>query len=385
MELIKEVVNIYEYPTKIAQPKQGAEATIGDLDGNAIKCLYFLVREGVLKISPQDYARLAVIYKTPADKITKELLAEFNGIIQKATVVKPSPDIIFIGDTICDRGMNDYYMLKLYEKLNTNNVSFTVLKSNHDGQFLKQYVAGLDKDNITDYKGVNADFGKSLINLQTLIKNNIVSLAEVEDLIVKHYLPQLKLFVSEQLTATQINLYTHAPSDPYSIADLANDLSVPHNDMTVNSFRTTLININNVFKKALFDKKTLSILLKMDSINNFVHDRYADLARLLREPPVEVYKRNYSVTNIHGHVGTELPATDVKYLWDFINIDSLVGKGDERADTYVVLTNNTNYLASNLSAEIQAPAAAISKQSIFTATQETQPAAVTPIAKNKIP
>ena len=150
-----------------------------------------------MKISPQDYARLAVIYKTPTDKITKELLVQFNAIIQKATVVKPSPDVLFIGDTVCDRGMNDYYMLKLYEKLNTNDVSFTVLKSNHDGQFLKQYVAGLDKDNITDYKGTQADFGKSLLNLQTLIKNNIVSLAEVEDMVVKHYLPHLKLFVSQ--------------------------------------------------------------------------------------------------------------------------------------------------------------------------------------------
>ena len=377
MPVIKEVVKIDEYPTKIAQPKEGAEVTIGDLDGNALKCLYFLVREGVLQISPQDYVRLTAIYKTPTDKITKETLAEFNSIIQKATVVKPTPEIIFIGDTLCDRGMNDYYTLKLYEKLHSNNVNFTVLHSNHDAEFLKQYAAGLDKGNITNYKDAQAFFGNSLLNLQTLIKNKLVTLEEVEDLLVNYYLPHLKLFITEQLSATQVNLYTHAPSDPYSIRDVADDLSVPYNDKTVNSFRTTLININEQFKKVIFDKKKLALVLAMDGPNNFVLDRYSHLAEVLKQAAVEIYKRDYSVMNIHGHVGSEIPATDVKYLWDFLNIDSPVGKGDERADTYVVLTNNTNYLASNppVEKETLAAAAAISKQNIFTTAQEAKPAA----------
>jgi hypothetical protein len=139
-------VDIYQYPDKIAALSHSSldkiDLVIGDLDGSAIKMLYFLVREDVCTIEPEKYDQLVDIYLTPVEGITRAQLRLFKTIVANLEVSSSNFSIIFLGNDLCDRGMNDYSTLKIYEKLSEKNVDFKIILSNHSAQFLKQFFRG---------------------------------------------------------------------------------------------------------------------------------------------------------------------------------------------------------------------------------------------------
>jgi len=352
-EVITEEISLAKYPSKIAQPNPKAKLALGDLDGNALKLVYFLIREGVLQISPEEYDRLVAIYQIPAEKLTKEILADFRAILHKATITKPTPVITFIGDDLADRGMNDFYTLKIFEKLSLEGVKFSIIASNHSAQFLKQYAIDLNAENQTIFTGNNREFGSSLHNLQTLLKNSAVSgvsAAEIDQIMIKHYLPKLVLLTYEQVSEKELGIYSHAPIDAFSIMDIAEIQSVDFHDETSAALMQTIDHINAMFQRSLFASKK-HLLLNMTKIQAFeklLNDRYSDLEKAIKADPNLDYKRNYDVLNIHGHVGNEKPAPDVHFMWKFLNLDSQLGKRERQTDTYLVYTNNVNYKQVNI-------------------------------------
>ena len=62
------------------------QSTLGDVHGNTIKLINFLIREGVLQLRGgyRDYQRLLAIYNTDVDELTKDNLKIFNTIIKKS-------------------------------------------------------------------------------------------------------------------------------------------------------------------------------------------------------------------------------------------------------------------------------------------------------------
>src|SRR5580765_5689167 len=116
--LISQKANIDTYPElDIKHPgAEGTEFTIGDLHGNALKFLYFLVRHGILSISREQYKTLVKIYHTPVDDLDHNQLQQFKTILNQAKVNNKGK-IRLIGDEHADRGMNDYFTLKIIEKL----------------------------------------------------------------------------------------------------------------------------------------------------------------------------------------------------------------------------------------------------------------------------
>ncbi len=62
----EEEVDLRDCPLQQQEEEEshnGREATLGDLHGNAIKLLFFLVKEGVLKVEPEDYDALMQYYQ----------------------------------------------------------------------------------------------------------------------------------------------------------------------------------------------------------------------------------------------------------------------------------------------------------------------------------
>lgn len=175
--------NIYAMPK--ARKNAKGTAIIGDLHGNAIKLLYFLIHENILELDadpekypegfrkkisgkPEDlYKELVKIYEKDPDfstnslgellgridsytanaykvkenyfttvisQLEKEDLDFFKAIISNAKITNKRK-IILIGDEFCDRGHNDYLTLKIIEKLKKESVPYEILLSNHGAEF----------------------------------------------------------------------------------------------------------------------------------------------------------------------------------------------------------------------------------------------------------
>lgn len=78
------------------------------------------------------------IYQTPLENIDKECLIQFNTILDRI-VFEKGRMIRLLGDELADRGANDYFTLKLLEKLQLNKVPVEILLSNHSVEFIESY------------------------------------------------------------------------------------------------------------------------------------------------------------------------------------------------------------------------------------------------------
>lgn len=138
-EFINEQVDIFQLPVLDVPHKgnTGIQITIGDLHGNAMKLMFMLVKHGIAtNINEAEYNRLVEIYKTPTQDLTKKHLDEFNQILSKIEFSKDSL-VRLIGDELADRGNNDYFTLKILEKLNEHKVPVEIIVSNHSIEFIE--------------------------------------------------------------------------------------------------------------------------------------------------------------------------------------------------------------------------------------------------------
>ncbi|MCX7117773.1 MAG: hypothetical protein NTW94_07755 [Legionellales bacterium] len=172
-------MDIYQYP-KTTMQSLGV-VTLGDLHGNAVKLLHFLMLHGVviwkasvvdragayqsfvqiyeraaeiLKFralmtqfvdpkqgisNPEEYARLKSL---SAPKELMILLRQFNDLISQLAVQEVDTHVRLLGDELADRGSNDYFTLRLLGLLYDAHVAVSILSSNHGVQFLKNYEEG---------------------------------------------------------------------------------------------------------------------------------------------------------------------------------------------------------------------------------------------------
>ena len=113
--IIEEQVDIYKLPTvsEEQRAKKGIEITIGDLHANAMKLMFLLVKHGIATdLTEANYDRLAEIYNTSVEELTKDILTEFNQILDTVTF-RSEALVRLIGDELSDRGSNDYFVLKI--------------------------------------------------------------------------------------------------------------------------------------------------------------------------------------------------------------------------------------------------------------------------------
>lgn len=157
--------------------------TLGDLHGNAVKLLHFLMRYGVViwKASVADkaaayqsfvdiYDRAAEllkfrnlminlqgdiqnsstkneVYRSEFDRLKvlsapKEwmlLIRRFDVLMSQLAVQDAMTQVRLLGDELADRGSNDYFTLRLLGFLQEAHVQVSILSSNHGAQFLDDY------------------------------------------------------------------------------------------------------------------------------------------------------------------------------------------------------------------------------------------------------
>lgn len=337
LRLDMRTTNLEEWPLpNLRRTDIPREISIGDLHGNPIKCLHILVREGIFDITSDDYHTLNAIYNKI--ELDKNDIETFTKILNdKVTITNHKSLILFLGDTIADRGNNDYFTLLIFRKLSINKVSFRIIFSNHDAEFLLQFYEGLENSNTTLFSlPENHHFGSSLASLQNLIALEIVNIVEVNHLVEAYYLPHLALLSHGLLNAETSNLtilYSHAPITPLHIKRLINYFEISLANQ--HSLISTIDAINEKFHAFLSNnKKGLIPFLDEEAISDLINDRYADL--IARQTPelnsfFAKMTSQHPAINIHGHVGDEEIPLDI-IGWPFINLDTDLGKYN---DTFI--------------------------------------------------
>lgn len=284
--------------------------TIGDLHGNALKFLYFLVREGVVELTASQYDDLQTIYNTPVANLTKEQLETFKTLLNEARFHKPSA-VILIGDELADRGQNDIFTLYIMQALKNKGIPLEICLSNHSVIALQRISEGLPSFQQTLGEGQE----NSIENLLTLIDKGLITVDEVQTLARECYFPALKLVNYKVNLDGSLNIYTHAPIGLETIEDLARFFEVNYSDINQKALIKTIDAINQKARTAI-ENSEFKRYFDIDD-ESFVDAAKSRNIALRKQQPVAClfWARNlradfrdkpqgdFKVHLIHGHTG----------------------------------------------------------------------------------
>ncbi len=303
-----ENADLQHYPQKIGVHEPGVEITIGDLHGNALKLLYFLIRNDVLHIPKSDYKLFESIYKKEPEKLTTKDLAFFHAILNAASI-KTEHRIRFLGDDLCDRGMNDYYTLHIYKKLDISGAPFEIVLSNHGNFFLSAYERPEQSFSYNPYgEGVYEPIVQSMLHLGVLIDRGLVDKQETLDLIQTHYLKHIVLpGYTLNKKRNEITLYSHAPIDVTMLAALAKDLNIPFNDANSKELTKSLDEMSSQISQWIMSRTFTAHYNELNDahkkagtlspLKQVLWNRDYNLLNREHRPEDKPYSINY----VHGH------------------------------------------------------------------------------------
>lgn len=310
--------NLREHPKNINPVGKDTTLATGDMHGNAIKLIYFLIKEGVLELKNKadDYAQLISIYHTPVDELTALNLTTFITHLKNAHLHFPKK-LILLGDDLADRGMNDLYTLYVLDRL--AGIPLDICLSNHSSIFLQRLAENKPH---AGAKIVAPYQQQSLNHLYILIHRKLVTLNDVQSLVTKCYQPHLKL-IAYSTEQNNITLFTHAVVGLETIEGIAMKIGVVYQDKTIEAFITTLDAINTTAIKAI-NNGTFVNYFNIDYDISDSNNPITDLlwARELKSNFTLKPHGSFRVRLVHGHVGPIPSYGDVDGL---VNLDSLWG------------------------------------------------------------
>ncbi|MHB1949565.1 MAG: hypothetical protein ACYCQI_15810 [Gammaproteobacteria bacterium] len=356
----------YPFPCVEMKPDPRNQLTIGDLHGNALKFIHFLVFQNVLVLSREDYQKIVTIYNLPPDEITKKIIDKFSDILKRSTI-NPVGLIRLIGDELADRGNNDIWTLKILEVLVDKKVPIEILFSNHTAEFLNYSIPGADLSCATDV--LDEQF-RSLQNLARLILQRKITSDAIQALADKYHTPLLKLLsysVDDVAKPPILTLYAHAAVGLETVKALADFYQIKYDDANLVTLCRTIDNINEHFcktingsithywrqfaaakaacKKKYFGTETVSLKHPLCRIAWTRSDNDKDL-------DLPVLKNGYQLRLVHGHDGPRFDETGldptVSYQENIINLDNSHGKEGgkwrttDRGNFYSLCTQDKN-------------------------------------------
>jgi hypothetical protein len=330
--LVNEVVNIDICPTP-DNTLGVTEACIGDLHGNAVKLLYFLVRHGICDISSADYTRFVEIYRTPLRYFTSELIDEFNSIASRIEVVNPNLLVRLIGDEMGDRGSNDYFVLKILQQLHLQHANVEIILSNHGCEFIEaseRYTQRKNRFQVT----MMEPYTNSLRSLAALVEHGLVSAESVFDIVDTAYKPMLKLIGYSLDPETEgITIFTHAGVGLETIRELAKKFGVDYKDHTGFELAATIERINAQFSKYVHEDRVHELYspqemaqgyygsIKRKKVNPIEFIIWNRAYENLERPLLNGNKlHHYPIYFVHGHDSADPTKGNI------VNLDTLLGK-----------------------------------------------------------
>lgn len=310
--LIEEIVDLRHCPEPSIMTEAVSSVTIGDLHGNSLKLLYFLIREGVLSLAgPQQYTDYVKIYCKNIDELTIQDIEVMRSFVENS-VVTNKIKVCLIGDEFADRGSNDYFTLLLLQRLHEGGVQFEINISNHGLEFIYAYESE-DFLNSESFEIMPFQSG-SIFTLRNLIESfpELKILDEVNSFVHNIYKSRLRLVSYDSDTKNKrIFIRTHAPSDLTLIHDAASYCGTEYND---NSLLDLMKSIDSIQSKIanFIAESSLSTLLDTNPLRLFLWNRETEI---LRQDTLQ----DYSLYYIHGHT----PGVTNHYIF---NLDTTLGK-----------------------------------------------------------
>lgn len=272
------------------------------------------------------------------NEIKLQILTEKNEFEQALSQFQFTSGVkyIFIGDVLSDRGRDsDHRTLELLQKIITDGVHLTILLSNHDQVFLNAWKKGL---NHYPYQQ-ELSYGQqiSLNNLGVLIQTGLVDLEEIEQIIIKFYLPSLKLidYIVNANYPNEITLLTHAPSSVFSYKEIAYylGLDVRNFDADIRDMQNLKIwidRINETYRQLLQNKND-KVFVRTEDLENYplhklIWSRWGENS--YGGPQTDFVKTSfqplpYQIYYIHGHDGQNVPLNKKDLI---LSVDNDFGK-----------------------------------------------------------
>ncbi|MHB1948472.1 MAG: Dot/Icm T4SS effector Wip [Gammaproteobacteria bacterium] len=285
------------------------ELTIGDLHGNALKLVYFLVRQNVISMDPGDYAELVRIYKMSPNDLTQNDLFKFGRIV---ALMKANPvgTVRLIGDEFCDRGSNDYFTLKILQRLHELSVPYEILASNHGMELIFQ----AESNEVFKPRILQPLHASSMLAMQKLIDRGLIKRKTIIDIINKDIKPALKP-LSYTLAKGKISIFTHAGIGLDQIISLAKKIGVKYNDDSPEDLAHTIDDINTRYAGYLQKNKVNKLYLHKILVAGYANQASPDS----KEIDSEKYPFEYAIWNrFYTHL--KRPLRHVKgYRLDFIH------------------------------------------------------------------
>lgn len=338
--LIRENVDIYIFPriNKIHRNNAFTQLTIGDLHANAIKLLFFLLKQGVIThITEKDYINLVNIYRKNVYDLKKRDLVLFDKIIGKIKCNKIGK-LRLLGDESADRGSNDYFIFKILEALHKQAVPVEILLSNHGIEFIegyetRRYMPSRIPSRPPYFQSI------SMVNLEILIQKGLIVREEILNIYTKVYKTSLKA-MSYGLTEdikSEITLYSHAPIGLGTVKNLANLFKISFKSRTARQLAETIDKINSKFQESVM-ANTVHKLFKWgmhdDPFLCLTWNRDYDFL----ERPLK--KEDFALNYVHGHDSNEPSQGNI------VNLDNDLGKGEQaNKDEYTALYSHEIQLA----------------------------------------
>lgn len=356
LKLITEQVDIYQMPkADCTLLDKGGEIVIGDLHGNAIKLLFMLFKHGVASgLDTTDYQVLVAIYQMPPKALERSDLEIFNAILAKIRF-NSALGIRLLGDELADRGSNDYFTLKLLEQLHTHGVPFEIIASNHALEFIQAYETKKEfKPSVLHY-----EHARSLVHLNTLITNNLVTYDEISLIIKTVYKPNIKAVAySVDKEKSEISIYSHAGVGLNTIKALAEQLELPYADASLEQLTESIDAINTIFQSHVTNNTVHTLYSKSDILLAYMGKKITHLPFVfllwnreykdIERPKVQF---SYTINYVHGHDSNEGNHNNI------FNLDNLLGKfeGLNKGDYTVVYSSSSQmpYVKPFSSAELR--------------------------------
>lgn len=322
----KSLVDIRLYPEPDVEQNM-TEVTFGDLHANALLFLHSLVSQGFVEIPRKKYEQFAILYERDdlhpliyhvveirasvlgRISLLYQVIAIFDELVKHITVVDKTRLIRLVGDELADRGVNDYFMIKLIELLHVQGARFEILLSNHGLEFIIA-CERFEKNNkqLKAPEITNVRYGHSLIALQATIASAAIKAEIVLDFYNNIYKKHLKILsYSLDINKNEIQIFSHAGIGFVEIASLAELLGVPCSmhcvaDMAksidlINQEFITHVNedkLHNLYFKEVMDEKTnQKTLARTRGISDIIWNRKYD--------HLQRHSMAFAVKFIHGH------------------------------------------------------------------------------------
>jgi len=280
------------------------DITLGDLHGNAMKLVYFLIQHGGMLLQKKsDYLILFQsyqIFKNNVDDAEREVLkhaiTQFEAILSHVTFRSGAPFIRLIGDVLADRGYNDYLTLLVFRALKNNHIRYEIIFSNHDQVALAMFDEDMDLT-----QAFISGQQMSLDNMRALFLLNIIDQAKTYELFDEVYRPYLRLTGGTHQVDSE-TLYTHAPINRKVLEDLTSTFDVEYDDRSKQAFIKSMEATNAEASKEIQNKQ-LTGTYRTD-YNCYGDD--SSLYQLIwnRDPNKSMEPEGaFQILNVHGHVG----------------------------------------------------------------------------------